>query len=151
MAAACATRGATLIDCPISGGPSGAAAGTLAMMVSGDASRIESLRPMFAAWGQTVVIAGDKPGAAQILKLTNNILFAVSIIATSEAMVMGSRGGLSSDAMLQVINNGTGRNFSTMTLFPKAVFTGTYDFGATLDTLMKDVDLAIERVRAWAC
>jgi 2-hydroxy-3-oxopropionate reductase len=58
--------------------------------------------------------------------------------------------------MLQVLNNGTGRNFMTMTLFPKTVISGTFEFGATIDIIMKDVDLAIEQGEAlgvpmWVC
>ena len=134
-----------MIDAPISGGPPGAAAGTLAVMVSGDPAKIEAMRPIFQAWGPTVVVAGDAPGAAQIMKLTNNILFAVSLVATSEAMVMAEKAGLDPEAMLEVLNNGTGRNFATMSLFPKTVLPRTFAFGATFEILVKDVDLAIEQ------
>ena len=156
MEAACAKRGITLLDCPISGGPEGARAGTLAVMVSGDAAAIETVKPLIAQWGKTLVVAGDKPGAAQVLKLTNNILFAVALAATSEAMVMGVKGGLEPDVMLQAINAGSGRNLATMTIFPKAVLTGTFDFGAPLHILEKDVDLAIAQgedlgVPMWVC
>ncbi|MEO8003739.1 MAG: NAD(P)-dependent oxidoreductase [Betaproteobacteria bacterium] len=156
IVAACAAKGVTVIDCPISGGPAAAAAGTLAVMVSGDAAVIEGLRPMLQLWGKTIVVAGDKPGAAQALKLTNNILFAVSLVASSEALLMGAAAGLSAEAMLQVVNNGSGRNFATMSVFPKSVLPGTFDFGATFETLMKDVDLAIEQgetlgVPMWVC
>jgi 3-hydroxyisobutyrate dehydrogenase-like beta-hydroxyacid dehydrogenase len=90
------------------------------------------------------------------MKLTNNILFAVSLVATSEAMVMADRGGIPADAMLQVLNNGTGRNFATMSVFPKAIVPRSFDFGATFEILMKDVDLAIEQGEAlgvpmWVC
>jgi 3-hydroxyisobutyrate dehydrogenase-like beta-hydroxyacid dehydrogenase len=153
---ACAAAGAILIDAPISGGRAGAQAATLAVMVSGNSKKIAELMPIFRLWGPTVVIAGDRPGAAQIMKLTNNILFAVSLIATAEAMTMATKGGISPAAMLQVLNNGTGRNFATMSLFPKAVLPRTFEFGATLEILMKDVDLAIEQGEAlgvpmWVC
>jgi 3-hydroxyisobutyrate dehydrogenase-like beta-hydroxyacid dehydrogenase len=153
---ACAAKGVTVIDAPISGGVGGAKAGTLAVMVSGDPAKVAELTPLFRLWGPTVVVAGDKPGAAQIMKLTNNILFAVALIATSEAMTMATRGGIPPEAMLQVLNNGTGRNFMTMTLFPRAVLPGTFEFGATIDIIMKDVDLAIEQGEAlgipmWVC
>lgn len=156
IAQTCATRGVTVIDAPISGGVVGAKAGTLAVMVSGEAARVAELTPIFHLWGTTVVIAGEKPGAAQIMKLTNNILCAVALVATSEAMTMATRGGISAEAMLQVLNNGTGRNFATMTLFPNAVIPGTFEFGATIEILMKDVDLAIEQGEAlgvpmWVC
>jgi len=153
---ACAAAGAILIDAPISGGRAGAQAASLAVMVSGNSKKIAELMPIFRLWGPTVVIAGDKPGAAQIMKLTNNILFAVSLIATAEAMTMATKGGISPAAMLQVLNNGTGRNFATMSLFPKAVLPRTFEFGATFEILMKDVDLAIEQGEAlgvpmWVC
>ena len=91
-----------------------------------------------------------------MLKLTNNILFAVALAATSEAFVMGAKGGLSPQVMLDAINAGSGRNLATMLLFPKAIIPGTFDFGAPLHILMKDVDLAIEQGEAlgvpmWVC
>ncbi|MFO1161477.1 MAG: NAD(P)-dependent oxidoreductase [Reyranellaceae bacterium] len=153
---ACASKGIVLIDAPISGGVAGAKAGTLTTMVSGDRTKAEELGPLFHLWGPTVVNAGDKPGAAQIMKLTNNMLFAVSLVATSEAMTLARKGGISPESMLHVLNNSTGRNFSTMALFPQAVLPGTFEFGATLEILMKDVDLAIEQgedlgVPMWVC
>lgn len=153
---ACMSRGVEFIDCPISGGPGAASNGSLAIMVSGQPATIEQLQPLLQAWGKTIVMVGDRPGAAQVMKLVNNILFAVALVASSEAMVMGAKGGLTADAMLQVINNGSGRNYATLAVFPKAVIPRTFDFGATFDTLMKDVDLAIEQgeslgVPMWVC
>ena len=154
--ALCAANGVTVIDVPISGGVEGAKAGTLAVMVSGDPATVAALMPLFRLWGTTVVIAGHKPGAAQIMKLTNNILCAVAFVATSEAMTMSGKAGIPAETMLQVLNNGTGRNFATMRLFPEAVLPGTFNFGATIEILMKDVDLAIAQgeelgVPMWVC
>jgi 2-hydroxy-3-oxopropionate reductase len=141
----CTATGVTVIDVPISGGVAGAKAGTLAMMVSGNPARVSDLMPVLQLWGQTIVVAGDRPGSAQIMKLTNNMLCAVALVATSEAMTMSGKAGIPDDAMLQILNNGTGRNFATMHLFPDAVLSRTFDFGATIEILMKDVDLAIEQ------
>ena len=141
----CAAADVTVIDAPISGGVAGARAGTLAMMVSGSPAKVADLMPVLRLWGKTVVVAGDRPGAAQTMKLTNNMLCAVALVATSEAMTMSGRAGIPDDAMLQILNNGTGRNFATMHIFPETVLPGTFDFGATIEILMKDVDLAIEQ------
>lgn len=143
--AACAASGVTVIDAPISGGVAGARAGTLATMVSGDPGRVSDLTPVLRLWGPTIVVAGDRPGAAQIMKLTNNMLCAVALVATSEAMTMSGKAGIPDEAMLQILNAGTGRNFATTHIFPGAVLPRTFDFGATIEILMKDVDLAIEQ------
>jgi 2-hydroxy-3-oxopropionate reductase len=142
---ACKAAGVTVIDAPISGGVAGARAGTLATMVSGNPARVSDLMPVLRLWGPTIVVAGDKPGAAQIMKLTNNMLCAVALVATSEAMTMSGKAGIPDEAMLQILNNGTGRNFATTHIFPGAVLPRTFDFGATIEILMKDVDLAIEQ------
>jgi 3-hydroxyisobutyrate dehydrogenase-like beta-hydroxyacid dehydrogenase len=67
-----------------------------------------------------------------VLKLTNNILCAVAIAATSEAFVMGAKGGLDPEVMLQAINAGTGNNTATQTMFPRAVLTREFNYGAAL-------------------
>src|SRR3954447_26172319 len=105
---AMAAQGVTVVDCPISGGPPGAPAGTLSVMVSDEPAAIEQIRPMIALCGRTLTVAGDKPGAAQVLKLTNNILSAVALAATAEAFVMGVKGGLDPEVMLAAINPGSG-------------------------------------------
>jgi 3-hydroxyisobutyrate dehydrogenase-like beta-hydroxyacid dehydrogenase len=151
-----AAKGVTLIDCPISGGPPGARAGTLSVMVSGDPATVDRIRPMIALWGRTLTVAGDKPGAAQVLKLTNNILSAVSLAATAEAFVMGEKGGLDPEVMLTAINAGSGRNSATESKFPASVLTRSFDYGAEMHILMKDIDLAIAQgedlgVPMWVC
>ena len=139
----CAAADVTVVDVPISGGVAGAGAGTLAMMVSGNPAKVAELMPVFQSWGKTIVVAGDRPGPAQTMKLTNNMLCAVALVATSEAMTMSGKAGIPDDAMLEILNNGTGRNFATMHIFPDAVLPRTFDFGATIEILMKDIDLAI--------
>ena len=153
---AMAARGVTVVDCPISGGPPGARAGTLSVMVSGDPAAVERVRPMISLWGRTLTVAGDKPGAAQVLKLTNNILSAVSLAAAAEAFVMGAKGGLDPEVMLTAINAGSGRNSATESKFPASVLTRSFDYGAEMHILMKDIDLAIAQgedlgVPMWVC
>lgn len=155
LATTLAAKNIGLVDCPISGGPAGARAGTLSVMVSGDRSLIESVRHLISCWG-IVTIAGDKPGMAQLLKLTNNILSAVAMVATAEAFVMGAKGGLDPEIMTAAINEGSGRNSMTLQKIPKCVLDRSFSFGAEIHLLMKDIDLAIEYgeklgVPMWVC
>jgi 2-hydroxy-3-oxopropionate reductase len=153
---AVSAQGVTVVDCPISGGPPGARAGTLSVMVSGDPAAVERVRPLISAWGRTLTVAGDKPGAAQVLKLTNNILAAVALAATSEAFVMGAKGGLDPEVMVAAINAGSGRNSATELKFPLSVLNRSFAYGAEMHILMKDIDLAIAQgedlgVPMWVC
>ena len=153
---ALAANRVAIVDSPISGGPIGARAGTLSVMVSGDPAAIETVRPLLSLWGPTLTVAGDRPGAAQVLKLTNNILCAVALAATSEAFVMGAKAGLDPEVMLRAINAGTGNNTATQTMFPRAVLSRDFNYGAALHILMKDIDLAMEQgeelgVPMWVC
>lgn len=155
IAQAAAAKGITLVDCPISGGPPGARAGTLSVMVSGDPKAVEAIMPVISLWGP-VTNAGDKPGLAQVLKLTNNILSAVAFAATSEAYVMGAKGGVDPEVLTAAINVGSGRNSATLDKFPRSVLTRNFDYGAEMHILMKDIDLAIEQgerlgVPMWVC
>jgi 2-hydroxy-3-oxopropionate reductase len=150
-----AAKGIDLIDCPISGGPPGARAGTLSVMVSGRPDLVERIRPLISRWGP-VTVAGPKPGLAQVLKLTNNILSAVALAATCEAYVMGAKGGLDPEVMTEAINRGSGRNSATLSKFPESVLNRSFAYGAPMHILAKDVILAIEQgerlgVPMWVC
>ena len=155
MEKALAEKGIKLVDCPISGGPPGARAGTLSVMISGDPALVEQVRPMVSKWGP-VTVAGDKAGLAQVLKLTNNILSAVALAATCEAYVMGAKGGLNPEVMTEAINRGSGRNSATVSKFPISVLDRSFAFGAPMHILAKDVALAIEQadrlgIPMWVC
>ena len=155
VAEALEQRGMRMVDCPISGGIIGATQGTLSVMVSGRPEAIDAIRPLLMRFG-TITVAGDAPGAAQVLKLTNNILSIVALVATSEAFVMGAKAGLDPEVMISAINVGTGRNSATVSKFPVSVLDRSFRFGSTIEILMKDADLAIEQGEAlgvpmWVC
>ncbi|MBH68424.1 MAG: oxidoreductase [Rhodospirillaceae bacterium] len=144
MSKALEKKGIATLEAPISGGPPGARAGTLSVMISGPEETYKEVEPFLKSYGKKLVYCGDKPGLAQVLKLANNILFATSIIATNEAMVMGVKAGLDPAIMLEAIQAGTGRNIATELLIPESILSRTFDFGATIDILMKDINLALE-------
>lgn len=143
MAAALGEAGIEMLDCPISGGPPGAEAGTLSVMASGSRALFDELRPALDCWGHTVVHVGEEPGAAQTVKLVNNILSAAALAVTSEALVMGSKAGVDLEAMLEAVNAGSGRNSATAGKVPASVLDRSFAYGAALDILMKDIELAL--------
>ena len=144
LALALAERGIGLVDSPVSGGPPGARAGTLSVMVSGHPDHVAAVSGIVGSWGVTTLV-GDRPGMAQMLKLTNNILSAVALVATAEAFVMGGKGGLNLDVMTSAINAGSGRNSMTLDKIPGSVLDRSFSYGGPISTLMKDIELAIEQ------
>jgi len=62
--------------------------------------------------------------------------------------VLGAKGGLDPDLMVQVINVSTGRNSATLDKVPRAVLPGTFDYGARLSTMIKDVTLGLDEAHA---
>lgn len=148
MNEALAAKGVTYFDAPISGGPAGARDGTLSVMTSGPKEIYDEIEPYLRAYGTTLVYCGEKPGLAQVLKLANNMLFASNIMVTSEVMSMGVKAGLDAETMITAISAGSGRNSSIDMIMPRSVMPRTFDFGATIDILMKDVNLALEEGEA---
>jgi 3-hydroxyisobutyrate dehydrogenase-like beta-hydroxyacid dehydrogenase len=137
----------TQIDCPVSGGTTGAAKGTLALMVSGPRSEVAAIEPLLPAIGKFFFI-GEKPGAGQTMKLCNNFLSAAAMTATSEAMVMGVKAGLDPRIMLDVINSGTGRNTATEDKFGRVVLPRTFNLGFTVGLMNKDLNLCLAEGKA---
>ena len=148
VAAALAQSGDRVyVDAPVSGGVTGAAAGTLAVMVSCPKETFAEIEGMLKVFGK-VFHCGEKPGLAQSLKLANNLLAAAALAVTSEAMAMGVKAGLDPKIMLDVINVSSGRNTATMDKFPRAVLPGTFDFGFATALSYKDVRLCIDEAEA---
>jgi 3-hydroxyisobutyrate dehydrogenase-like beta-hydroxyacid dehydrogenase len=130
------------IDCPVSGGVTGAAKGTLALMVSGPRAEVAAIERVLPAIGKIFFI-GERPGAGQTMKLCNNFLSAAAMTATSEAMVMGVKAGLDPRIMLDVINAGTGRNTATEDKFGRIVLPRTFNLGFTVGLMTKDLKLCL--------
>jgi len=145
--AALKARDIVQIDAPVSGGVSGAAKGTVAVMTSGPRAEVVAIEPVLAVIGKVFVI-GEQPGAGQTMKLANNFLSACAMAATSEAVVMGVKAGLDPRVMIDVLNASTGRNTATETKFPKNIIPRTFDLGFTNGLMAKDVRLCLSEAQA---
>jgi 3-hydroxyisobutyrate dehydrogenase len=140
MAKDLAARGIEMIDAPVSGGPDGAAAGTLAIMVGASDALFERVRPVFAGVSPNVFHMGDV-GAGQTMKLVNNLLLAGSKAMTYEVMALAVKNGLDARLCAQVLQKSSGRNATTeRSLLDNidGVFRGTFSLGL----MSKDVRLA---------
>jgi 3-hydroxyisobutyrate dehydrogenase-like beta-hydroxyacid dehydrogenase len=132
----------TAVDAPVTGGVGGAQKGTLAVMLGCPKPLVDRVTPILSALGK-VFFLGERPGAGQLMKLANNLLSAAALAVTSEVMVMGVKGGLDANVMLDVINSGTGRNSASVDKFPKAILPRTFDFGFAIGLLLKDIRLCM--------
>jgi 3-hydroxyisobutyrate dehydrogenase-like beta-hydroxyacid dehydrogenase len=143
VAQAAGERGVAWADSPVSGGVTGAAKGTLAVMVSCPKPTFEEIDPLLKVFGKTFYV-GDKPGLAQIAKLANNLLAAAALVVSSEAVAMGVKAGLDAKVLIDIINAGSGRNSATQDKFPRSILPRTFDFGFATGLSYKDVRLCVD-------
>jgi len=137
---ALAARGARYLDAGISGGAAAADAGTLTLMVGGDAGALAEVRPLLDSFSARVHHMGAS-GAGHVTKVLNNFLNGVTLAATAEVMVAGKKAGLDLAQLLEVINSSSGVSYASTNRFPR-IITGDYLEGGLTGALMaKDVRL----------
>ena len=135
--------GRRMVDAPVSGGVSGAAAGTLTAMVGGDAELVAEARPVLMAFASQVFHAGGL-GAGHAAKALNNALSALALSTTSEAVAVGRYAGHQPEGTIKRLNAGLGRSQNSEVKFPRDILPGTYASGFTAGLMVKDVGIAAE-------
>ena len=140
MAAELAKRGIHMIDAPVSGGPVGAAAGTLAIMVGASDAVWEKMKPVFELVSPNVFRMGDV-GAGQTMKLVNNLMLAGGRALAFEAMALAVKNGLDPKLTTDVLNKSSGRNGTTERSLADTV-DGKFPASFALALMTKDVRLA---------
>jgi 3-hydroxyisobutyrate dehydrogenase len=141
-----AAQGVSYLDAPVSGGPAGAAAGSMAMMVGGDAAALERARPVLQHLTARLLHIGPS-GAGQVAKLVNNLLVASHLVTAGEALRLGAAAGVAPEALLPVLNGASGRSAVTEVNWPRWIIPGTFDSGFSAGLMRKDVGLALELAR----
>jgi 3-hydroxyisobutyrate dehydrogenase-like beta-hydroxyacid dehydrogenase len=144
LVAALAPRDVALLDAPMTGGPPRARAGTLTVMAAGDPAVFHAAEPLMRAYAGKIVYLGAQPGAAQTMKVINNAVSLCNLAVASEAMLVGVKAGISPEAMLDVLNSGSGQNSATLTKIPDHVLTGGFDYGGSLHIVTKDLQLFLD-------
>jgi 3-hydroxyisobutyrate dehydrogenase-like beta-hydroxyacid dehydrogenase len=139
--------GITVLDSPVSGGPRGARAGTLATMVAGDRGAFERVQPLYEAIARHAFYIGEKPGLAQVTKAANNMISAAAMAISCEATALAVKAGVDARLFINVVNASTGRNTATTDKFPTSILTRTFDYGGKLSTMYKDVTLCLDEAK----
>jgi 3-hydroxyisobutyrate dehydrogenase-like beta-hydroxyacid dehydrogenase len=143
LAAECAVRGVAYLDCPVSGGPPGAAAGTLAIWVGGSEEAMDRARPVLDVLGDEAKVRHcGAVGAGLVVKLANNFLGAVNAVASAEALAMAREEGLDPALVAEAVMQGSGANWQLGNLYPQRVFGGDFEPGFALAHMLKDVNAA---------
>lgn len=135
-------KGVHMLDAPISGGSEGAQRGTLAIMVGGDDTQVKRVMPAFEAMGKTITHVGDI-GAGQTVKLVNQILVVINMLAVSEALIFAQAGGLDLEKMLKAVENGAAGSWMLSNRGSQAIVRD-WRPGFTIDLQQKDLRLVLE-------
>lgn len=148
IAAQAAEKEITVLDAPVSGSVAQRREGTLSVMVGGDGAALNRAMPVLQALGEKVFHVGES-GAGATVKLVNNLLAGIGMVATMEALALGVKAGLSMETLTDVISASSGGSpmFRSMveritTRSPEPPPGQTADMG--LHTIAKDMKLAVE-------
>ncbi|MCE2528066.1 MAG: NAD(P)-dependent oxidoreductase, partial [Actinomycetia bacterium] len=142
LAALAEEAGGSWMDGPVSGGSEGAELGTLSIMVGGDASDLERVRPYLEAMGKTITHTGGV-GSGQMVKLVNQVLVVVNMLAASEALLLAEAGGLDLDATLSAVTGGAAGSWMLANRGPQ-IIARDWRPGFTVDLQQKDLRLVLE-------
>ncbi|RKL63464.1 NAD(P)-dependent oxidoreductase [Thermoanaerobacteraceae bacterium SP2] len=134
------------IDCPVSGGVGGAAAGTLTVMVGGDKETLDMLMPVLNTIGKKIYHVGEV-GAGSAIKMINNYILGCNMATVAEALVLGAKLGLDLATMHEIIQNSTGRSFIIENKVPNFIMKRNFGGGFAVDLEYKDLGLSIESAK----
>lgn len=141
-----AANGVAIVDAPVSGGPAKASAGTLTMMVSGDAADRSRCAAVFSAIAGTVFEVGERPGVAASFKIVNNLLAAANLAAGAEAVALARRVGLDPQQVFEIVCSSSGASWIFEDRMRRAL-ADDYAPRAAARILAKDVGIAVDLAR----
>jgi len=132
-------RGIEMVDAAVSGGPPGAAAGTLSVMVGGDPAAVEKVRPFLDELGSVIHLG--PVGSGHAVKSVNNCLNTTHLLVAAEGLAALTKMGVDPSAALEAINKGSGRSLQTERRIPDHVLTRKFAYDFKLGHMLKDVRL----------
>ena len=132
-------RGASPLDCPVSGGCHRAATGNIAIFAGGERDAFERVLPLLTTIGRNVLHTGEL-GSASILKVATNYLAGVQLISTGEAFMVAKKAGIDLNIAYEAIRISSGNSFVHETE-GQLILNGSYDINFTMDHEVKDLTL----------
>ncbi len=142
MAARLRERSIELIDAPVSGGPRGADAGTIAIIVGGTTDQFERASRVLDSISCNVMHAGGV-GTGHAVKVGNNLLNLVCRLATFEAVSLLVRAGVTPETAVSIIQKSSGRSYATEITLPDNILSGKMKQGFSMGLMHKDASLAL--------
>ena len=139
-------QGVDVLDAPVSGGDIGARNAALAIMVGGEQSVFDRVKPLFQCMGKNIAYMGPT-GAGQHTKMSNQILIAGTMIGTVESLLYAHRSGLNLEEVIAVIGSGAASSWSINNLGPRIV-KGDFDPGFYIKHFVKDMGIALAEAKA---
>jgi len=146
LAAELAERDVAMIDAPVSGGVPRAKVGDVTTMVGGDPNIVERCRPLLSIMCSTVRHVGPI-GAGHTMKVINNYISLAALWATCEGLIIGSKAGLDLQAMVETLKTSSGHTNALDTKVIMSIMPRTFDYGATMEILSKDISQAARLAR----
>lgn len=140
-AARLALDGIALVDAPVSGAQEGAESASLVFMVGGAAADVARVTPLLQSMGHHIHHVGGV-GAGHVMKCVNNLITAVTWLATAEGMLIGKAHGLDSAAMVDVLNVSTGRSFVSERKMASECVSRRFADPFKLAFMVKDIGIA---------
>jgi 2-hydroxy-3-oxopropionate reductase len=140
-------KGASMLDAPVSGGDVGAIEGALSIMVGGSEEDFERARPLFDVMGKVATHVGPI-GAGQVVKACNQIVVALTIEAVSEALVLGSKGGVAPEKLVEALSGGLAGS-AVMEAKKEKFFSHDFEPGFRIELHHKDLGIALAAGREY--
>jgi 3-hydroxyisobutyrate dehydrogenase-like beta-hydroxyacid dehydrogenase len=145
--AAVCGAGGEVLDAPVSGGTSAAREGTLTIMVGGAQQLLERCRPLLETMGTRIFHVGGV-GQGKVVKMVNQILAAIHLLAIGETFALGVKCGADPAVLYEVIKASSGYSRMMDLRLPGFLLEGAFEPGFRLDLMKKDVNLALESAHA---
>lgn len=139
-------KGVSIIDAPVSGGTAGAQMGTLSIMVGGEQADFERALPVLQSIGSKIDHVGAI-GAGDTVKLVNNLLLGVNMVAVAEALCLGVKAGIKPEVLYQIISNSSGNSYALTAKYKKFIAAGNFEPGFMIDLQYKDLQLAVDTAK----